>query len=43
MEKQIVKIDVHIFITKFPSSQESYDAYVDDYISKLDVIPPHEL
>jgi len=34
-----VNIDDHIFIPEFPPGEESYDAWVDDYISKLALTP----
>eukprot|EP00253_Pinus_taeda_P026266 PITA_26266 len=38
-QKTTVNIDDHIFIAEFPPKQESYDACVDDYISKMALKP----
>nr|ADE77834.1 unknown [Picea sitchensis] len=38
-EKTAVNINDHTFIAEFPPGQESYDACVDDYISKLALAP----
>jgi hypothetical protein len=41
-QKRTVNIDDHIFIPEFPPGEESYDALVDDYISKLALSPFHQ-
>lgn len=38
-QKRTVNIDDHIFIPEFPPGEESYDAWVDDYISKSALAP----
>lgn len=38
-QKRTVNIDDHMIIPKFPPGEESYDAWVEDYISKLALTP----
>lgn len=38
-QKTTVNLDDHIFIAEFPPDQELYEAYIDDYISKLALKP----
>lgn len=38
-QKTTVNIDDHTFIAEFPPGEESYDAWVDDYICKLALRP----
>lgn len=37
--KRTVNVDDHMIIPKFPPGEESYDAWVEDYISKLALTP----
>lgn len=41
-QKRTVNIDDHMFIPEFPPGEESYDALVDDYVSKLALSPFHQ-
>jgi len=41
-QKTTVNVDDHVSIAEFPPGQESYDACVDDYISKLALTPLDE-
>lgn len=38
-QKRTVNIDDHTFIPEFPPGEESYDGWVDDYVSKLALTP----